>query len=69
MNETIGFFASEKKAVEKIIETAKYCWKDVWKENALSQWIEEFQEYKYDNFSGTRIQEEEVDMNMSLEGC
>ena len=53
MNETIGFFASEKKAMEKIFTMARDCWGEIWTEEAIEEWIEK----------------DEIDMDMSMEGC
>ena len=35
MNETIGFFASEKKAMEKIFTMARDCWRETWQKRPL----------------------------------
>ena len=48
MNETIGFFASEKKSMEKIFTMAKGCWGETWTEEA----IEEVVNPKVDNATG-----------------
>lgn len=68
MNETIGFFASEKKAMEKIFAMARDCWRETWAEEAIEEWIENFKEDPYDEFNGTWIEKDEIDMDMSLEG-
>ena len=69
MNETIGFFASEKKAMEKIFIMARDCWGETWTEEAIEEWIEDFKDEPYDEFNGTWIEKDEIDMDMSLEGC
>ena len=68
MNETIGFFASEKKAMEKIFAMARDCWRETWAEEAIEEWIENFKEDPYDEFNGTWIEKDEIDMDMSMEG-
>lgn len=68
MNETIGFFASEKKAMEKIFAMARDCWRETWAEEAIEEWIENFKEEPYDEFNGTWIEKDEIDMDMSMEG-
>lgn len=69
MNQTLGFFVSEKKAMKTVIEAAKYCWGDEWTEESLNEWIKEFKEERYDDFNQTWISEEELDTDISLEGC
>lgn len=61
MNETLGFFVSEEKAMKAVIEVAKRCWKDEWTEDALSEWIEEFKKEKYDDVNQIWISKEELD--------
>ena len=69
MNETIGFFASEKKAMEKIFAMAKDYWRETWTEEAIEKWIEDFKDEPYDELNDTWIEEDKIDMDMSLEGC
>lgn len=69
MNETIGFFASEKKAMEKIFTMAKGCWGETWTEEAIEEWIEDFKDEPYDEFNGTWTEKDGIDMDMSIEGC
>lgn len=69
MNEIIGFFASEKKAIEKICTMARDCWGETWTAEALEKWIEDFKDEPYDKLNGTWIKRNEIDMDMSLEGC
>ena len=69
MNETIGFFASEKKSMEKIFTMAKGCWGETRTEEAIEEWIEDFKDESYDELNGTWIEIDEIDMDMSLEGC
>lgn len=61
MNETLGFFVSEEKAMKTVIEAAKRCWEDEWTEDALNEWIEEFKKEKYDDVNQIWISEEELD--------
>lgn len=61
MNETLGFFVSEEKAMKAVIEAAKRCWEDEWTEDALNEWIEEFKKEKYDDINQIWISEEELD--------
>ena len=44
MNETIGFFASEKKAMEKIVAMARDCWRETWTAEAIEKWIADFKD-------------------------
>lgn len=69
MNETIGFFASEKKAMEKIFIMARDYWGEIWTAEAIEKWIEDFKDEPYDEFNGTWIEKDEIDMDMSLEEC
>lgn len=69
MNETIGFFASEKKAMEKIFAMARDYWGETWTEEAIEEWIENFKDEPYDELNGTWIEKDEIDMDMSMEGC
>lgn len=69
MNETIGFFASEKKAMEKIFAMVRDCWGETWTAEAIEEWIENFKDEPYDDLNGTWIEKDEIDMDMSLEGC
>ena len=69
MNETIGFFASEKKAMEKIFAMARDYWRETWTEEAIEKWIEDFKDEPYDELNDTWIEEDEIDMDMSMEGC
>jgi hypothetical protein len=57
------------KAMEKIFTMAKGCWGETWTEEAIEEWIEDFKDEPYDEFNGTRIEIDEIDMDMSLEGC
>jgi hypothetical protein len=61
MNETLGFFVSEEKAMKTVIEAAKRCWEDEWTEDAFNEWIEEFKKEKYDDVNQIWISEEELD--------
>lgn len=61
MNETLGFFVSEEKAMKTVIEAVKRCWEDEWTEDALNEWIEEFNKEKYDDVNQIWISEEELD--------
>lgn len=69
MNKIIGFFASEKKAMEKIFAMARDCWGETWTAEAIEKWIEDFKDEPYDEFNGTWVKRNEIDMDMSLEGC
>lgn len=69
MNDTVGFFASEKKAMERIFTLARGLWADSWTKEALDEWIEDFRDEPCDEFNGTWINVEELDMDMSMEGC
>ena len=69
MNETIGFFASEKKAMEKIFTMARDYWRETWTEEAIEKWIEDFKDEPYDELNDTWIEEDKIDMDMSLEEC
>ena len=69
MNETIGFFASEKKAMEKIFAMARDYWRETWTEEAIEKWIEDFKDEPYDELNDTWIEEDKIDMDMSMEGC
>ena len=69
MNETIGFFASEKKAMEKIFAMAKDYWRETWTEEAIEKWIEDFKDEPYAELNDTWIEEDKIDMDMSLEEC
>ena len=69
MNETIGFFASEKKAMEKIFFMARDCWGETWTTEAIEEWVEDFKDKPYDELNGTWIEKDEIDMDMSLEEC
>ena len=69
MNETIGFFASEKKAMEKIFAMAKDYWRETWTEEAIEKWIEDFKDEPYGELNDTWIEEDKIDMDMSLEEC
>lgn len=60
MNETIGFFTSERKAIETIIAAARRCWENDWTGEALEEWIKEFREERYDDFNGTWVSEENL---------
>ena len=59
----------EKKAMEKIFTMAKGCWGETWTEEAIEEWIEDFKDEPYDELNGTWIEKDEIDMDMSLEGC
>ena len=69
MNETIGFFASEKKAMEKIFAMARDYWRETWTEEAIEKWIEDFKDEPYDELNDTWIEGDKIDMDMSLEEC
>ena len=36
---------------------------------AIEEWIEDFKDKPYDELNGTWIEKDEIDMDMSLEGC
>ena len=69
MSETIGFFASEKKAMEKIFAMARGYWGETWTAEAIEEWIECFKDEPCDEFNDIWIDRDEIDMDMSLEGC
>ena len=69
MNETIGFFASEKKAMEKIFAMARSCWGETSTAETIEEWIENFKDEPYDELNGTWIEKDEIDMDISMEGC
>ena len=48
---------------------AKDCWGETWTEEAIEEWIEDFKDEPYDELNGTWIEKDEIDMDMSLEGC
>lgn len=65
--DTLGFFASHKKAESVIIEAARHYWKDTWTEEAIDEWVEHFLIDFYNDWDDTFIIEDEVDMDMSME--
>ena len=42
---------------------------ETWTEETIEEWIEDFKDEPYDEFNGTWIEKDEIDMDMSLEGC
>jgi hypothetical protein len=60
--DTLGFFISYNKAQSIIISSAKRTYENVWTEEALYEWIEDFLKNGYDDWNETYIAEEEVDM-------
>ena len=56
-------------AMEKIFTMAKGCWGETWTEETVEEWIEDFKDEHYDEFNGTWIEKDEIDMDMSMEGC
>lgn len=68
LNETIGFFASEIKAINTIINMVKNQFKNEWTEAAIEEWINLFIKEPYDDCNGIWTEEHTVDMDMSLEG-
>lgn len=56
-------------AMEKIFTMAKGCWGETWTEETIEEWIEGFKDEPYDELNGTRTEKDEIDMDMSLEGC
>ena len=45
------------------------CWGETWTEEAIEEWIEDFKDESYDELNGAWIEIDEIDMDMSLEGC
>jgi hypothetical protein len=67
LNETIGFFVSEIKAINTIINMVKNQFKNEWTEAAIEEWINLFMEDQYDDCNGIWTEEHTVDMDTSLE--
>ena len=42
---------------------------EIWTAEAIEKWIEDFKDEPYDEFNGTWIEKDEIDMDMSLEEC
>lgn len=59
---TLGFFISYKKAQSVIISAAKRKFEEIWTEEALNEWIEDFTKDGCDDWNETYIMEENVDM-------